>query len=166
MEWCVGESNSKMSAKLTESEGALSLSGLTSDGVETSYSDVSIRRDEHPGRLVVEVNGAVQFAHVAKVGDSWWIHLNGRIHVVHGHEPGSADSDAGEGGLTAPMPGTILEVLVKEGQRVREGQALLVMEAMKMEHRIQAPRAGEVVSVNFVTGDRVDMGDTLVELGE
>jgi len=37
---------------------------------------------------------------------------------------------------------------------------------MKMEHRIQAPRAGEVVSVNFVTGDRVDMGDTLVELGE
>ena len=166
MEWCVGESNSKMSAKLTESEGVLTLSGLISDGIENSHSDVSIRRDEHPGRLVVEVNGAAQFAHVAKVGDSWWMHLNGRIHVVHGHEPGSADSDAGEGGLTAPMPGTILEVIVKEGQRVREGQALLVMEAMKMEHRIQAPRAGEVVSVNFVTGDRVDMGDTLVELGE
>jgi biotin carboxyl carrier protein len=64
------------------------------------------------------------------------------------------------------MPGTILEVQVKEGQRVREGQTLLVMEAMKMEHRIQAPRAGEVIAVNFVTGDRVDMGDTLVELGE
>jgi biotin carboxyl carrier protein len=40
------------------------------------------------------------------------------------------------------------------------------MEAMKMEHRIQAPRAGEVIAVNFATGDRVDMGDTLVELGE
>ena len=62
------------------------------------------------------------------------------------------------------MPGTILEVHAKAGQRVREGQTLLVMEAMKMEHRIQAPKAGEVLSVNFAEGDRVDMGATLVEL--
>ena len=64
------------------------------------------------------------------------------------------------------MPGTILEVHAKAGQRVREGQTLLVMEAMKMEHRIQAPKAGEVLSVNFEEGDRVDMGATLVELGD
>ena len=64
------------------------------------------------------------------------------------------------------MPGTILEVHVKEGQRVREEQTLLVMEAMKMEHRIQAPKAGEVVKLNFSEGDRVDMGATLVELGD
>ena len=64
------------------------------------------------------------------------------------------------------MPGTILEVHVKKGQRVREGQTLLVMEAMKMEHRIQAPKAGEIVSLNFSQGDRVDMGATLVELGD
>ena len=51
--------------------------------------------------------------------------------------------------LSAPMPGTILDVMVKNGQRVREGQTLLVMEAMKMEHRIQAPRAGEVTAVYF-----------------
>ncbi len=55
---------------------------------------------------------------------------------------------------------------MKEGQRVREGQTLLVMEAMKMEHRIQAPKAGEVVRLNFSEGDRVDMGATLVELGD
>ena len=42
----------------------------------------------------------------------------------------------------------------------------MVMEAMKMEHRIQAPKAGEVISVNFAEGDRVDMGATLVELGD
>jgi biotin carboxyl carrier protein len=64
------------------------------------------------------------------------------------------------------MPGTILDVMVKKGQRVREGQTLLVMEAMKMEHRIQAPRAGEVTEVYFQTGERVDMGANLVEISD
>ena len=166
MEWSVGETSERYTAKLTDTEGTLALTGLTSDGVEQAHSEISVARDNQPGRLLVEVNGQAQFAHVAKVGDSWWIHLDGRIHVVNGHETGSADSSAGEGGLTAPMPGTILEIYAKVGQRVREGQTLLVMEAMKMEHRIQAPKAGEVLSVNFSEGDRVDMGATLVELGD
>lgn len=166
MEWSVGESSERYTAKLTDTEGTLALTGFMSDGVEQAHSEISVARDNQPGRLLVEVNGQAQFAHVAKVGDSWWIHLDGRIHVVNGHETGSADSSAGEGGLTAPMPGTILEIYAKAGQRVREGQTLLVMEAMKMEHRIQAPKAGEVLSVNFSEGDRVDMGATLVELGD
>jgi biotin carboxyl carrier protein len=166
MEWSVGETSERYTAKLTDTEGTLALTGFTSDGVEQAHSEISVARDNQPGRLLVEVNGQAQFAHVAKVGDSWWIHLDGRIHVVNGHETGSADSSAGEGGLTAPMPGTILEIYAKVGQRVREGQTLLVMEAMKMEHRIQAPKAGEVLSVNFSEGDRVDMGATLVELGD
>mgnify|MGYP001260119230 FL=1 len=82
------------------------------------------------------------------------------------HEPGSKESSLSEGSLSAPMPGTILDVMVKKGQRVREGQTLLVMEAMKMEHRIQAPRAGEVTSVYFQKGERVDMGANLVEIGD
>ena len=166
MEWSVGETSERYTAKLTDTEGTLALTGFTSDGVEQAHSEISVARDNQSGRLLVEVNGQAQFAHVAKVGDSWWIHLDGRIHVVNGHETGSATSSAGEGGLTAPMPGTILEIYAKAGQRVREGQTLLVMEAMKMEHRIQAPKAGEVLSVNFSEGDRVDMGATLVELGD
>ena len=71
-----------------------------------------------------------------------------------------------EGGLSAPMPGTVLDVLVREGQRVREGQPLMTMEAMKMEHRILAPKAGEVISINFNQGERVDTGSVLVELGD
>ena len=47
------------------------------------------------------------------------------------------------------MPGTVLDVMVREGQRVREGQPLMTMEAMKMEHRILAPKAGEVISINY-----------------
>jgi biotin carboxyl carrier protein len=57
-------------------------------------------------------------------------------------------------------------MLVKQGQRVREGQTLLVMEAMKMEHRIQAPEAGEVTKVHYEQGERVDMGSVLIEIGD
>ena len=166
MEWSIADSGPRYSVKLSDTDGTLTLTDLQSDGNEQPIPNISIRRDEQAGRLLVEVDGSARFAHVARVGDSWWIHMNGRIHVLHGHQPGSASADADEGGLSALMPGTILEVLVKEGQRVREGQTLLVMEAMKMEHRILAPKAGEVLAVNFVAGDRVDMGATLVELGD
>jgi len=165
MEWSIAESI-RYSAKLSDSEGTLNLSELTVDGKEQPHSEISISRDAQPNRLLVEIDGSAHIAHVTKVGDDWWIHLDGRIHVVTGHEPGSSSDSSGDDGLTAPMPGTILEVHVKVGQRVREGQTLLVMEAMKMEHRIQAPKAGEVVALNFSEGDRVDMGTTLVELGD
>ena len=68
------------------------------------------------------------------------------------------------GGLTAPMPGTILQVRVTEGQEVSEGETLLVLEAMKMEHAIKAPQAGRVKRLPFAEGDRCGPGDTLVEL--
>ena len=166
MEWSIADSSPRYSVKLSDTDGTLTLTDLQSDGNEQPIPNISIRRDEQAGRLLVEVDGSARFAHARGVGDSWWIHMNGRIHVLHGHQPGSASADVDEGSLSALMPGTILEVLVKEGQRVREGQTLLVMEAMKMEHRILAPKAGEVLAVNFAAGDRVDMGATLVELGD
>ena len=165
MEWSIAESI-RYSAKLSDSEGTLNLTGVSADVQEKPHGEISISRDAQANRLLVEVDGSAHIAHVTKVGDDWWIHLDGRIHVVTGHEPGSSSDSSGDGGLTAPMPGTILEIHVKTGQRVREGQTLLVMEAMKMEHRIQAPKAGEVVSLNFSEGDRVDMGTTLVELSD
>ena len=80
-------------------------------------------------------------------------------------EQGSSSS-ADEGGLKAPMPGTVLEVLVKVGQRVREGQHLMTLEAMKMEHKVLAPRAGEITSVGYSEGERVDMGAALVDISD
>jgi 3-methylcrotonyl-CoA carboxylase alpha subunit len=73
-------------------------------------------------------------------------------------------SDATTGGLTAPMPGKVLAVLVKPGDAVRAGQALLVMEAMKMEHTITAPVDGVVKRVPFAVGDQVSEGVSLMEL--
>jgi len=62
------------------------------------------------------------------------------------------------------MPGKVVRVLVREGEEVREGQGLAVVEAMKMENAIRAPRDGRVTRIAAKLGDMVSPGVTLVEL--
>jgi len=71
--------------------------------------------------------------------------------------------DAG-GGPICPLPGTVIAVHVEVGQTVGEGHVLMVVEAMKMEHKITATAAATVGEVRFAVGDRVDQGDLLVAL--
>ena len=71
-------------------------------------------------------------------------------------------ADAGAGSMSAPMPGKILRVEVKPGQKVRKGAALVALEAMKMEHVITAPADGVVEAVNCQPGDQVEEGVELV----
>jgi propionyl-CoA carboxylase alpha chain len=76
----------------------------------------------------------------------------------------TAAHDAGS--LHAPMPGKVLQVLVTEGDTVTEGQSLLVMEAMKMEHTLRAPVSGTVESVKATAGDQVEADAALVVIRE
>jgi 3-methylcrotonyl-CoA carboxylase alpha subunit len=72
---------------------------------------------------------------------------------------------AGEGGrLTAPMPGKVVSFAVKAGDTVKKGQALAVMEAMKMEHTIAAPADGTVAELLYAPGDQVAEGAELLKL--
>ena len=66
--------------------------------------------------------------------------------------------------VNAPMPGTILKVNVSAGQAVKEGDILVVIEAMKMENEVLAPRAGTIAQVSVPKGATVNTGDTLVVL--
>ncbi|HUF97689.1 MAG TPA: biotin/lipoyl-containing protein, partial [Ilumatobacter sp.] len=71
---------------------------------------------------------------------------------------------AAGGGPVCPLPGTVIAVHVEAGQSVVEGQLLMVVEAMKMEHQITAAADATVTEVRFAVGDRVDQGDLLVAL--
>ena len=69
-----------------------------------------------------------------------------------------------EGHVTSSMPGTIVDVVVKVGAKVKAGDAVLVIEAMKMENEVPAPIAGTVKAVNVVKGDSVNPDEALVEI--
>ncbi|NOU47953.1 MAG: biotin/lipoyl-binding protein [Bacteroidales bacterium] len=71
----------------------------------------------------------------------------------------------GTGSIKSPLPGVILEVFVKEGDTVKMGQKLLMLEAMKMENNINADKEGRVVSLKVGKGDSVMEGDVLIVIG-
>tara|TARA_B110001452_G_C15226746_1_gene425140 strand:+ start:1365 stop:1820 length:456 start_codon:yes stop_codon:yes gene_type:complete len=115
--------------------------------------------------LWLEVAGRKYKVTATKVGDVWWVHLLGHTLQFEMIEPGATGSD-NESGLTAPMPGKILEVLVIEGQNVSSGDALMIMEAMKMEHKIVAGYDGVVETILFASGDQVEQGAELLSIAK
>ncbi|MBD8868079.1 acetyl/propionyl/methylcrotonyl-CoA carboxylase subunit alpha [Nocardioides donggukensis] len=112
--------------------------------------------------VVLEVEGRRHRAVVALGGHAIEVVLEGHRHVFGRPDP-FADSSAvaGDGTVLAPMPGTVLDVAVTEGQSVAEGELLGVLEAMKMELSLKAPFAGVVASVGAGTGDQVALGAAL-----
>jgi biotin carboxyl carrier protein len=78
----------------------------------------------------------------------------------------SPSSPKGAGTIKSPLPGIVLEILVRHGDAVKIGQKLLVLEAMKMENNIEADKEGRIVSIEKQKGDSVMEGDILIVIGE
>ena len=117
------------------------------------------------GSWLVHVGGTRQPVTVVAHGTRLTVFRDGRRREFVRHDPGAVSGGLEmAGGLTAPMPGRIVSVLVEPGESVREGQAVLVLEAMKMEHTLTAPAAGTVEDVRFGAGDLVDEATELVVL--
>ena len=117
------------------------------------------------GRWEVHVDGTRQAVTVVVHGGHLTLFRAGRRLAFVRHDPGAVSGGLEmAGGLAAPMPGRIVSVLVEPGESVREGQAVLVLEAMKMEHTLVAPADGTVEEVRFAPGDLVDEATELVVL--
>jgi propionyl-CoA carboxylase alpha chain len=103
----------------------------------------------------------------AKGGDIWAQGPDGDVRLSV--QPRFPEADRGAqvpGGLTAPMPGKVISVNVQSGDKVSEGDVLMIVEAMKMEHRVLAPHSGTVGEVRAHLGDQVNGGDLLVVIEE
>ncbi len=159
----------------------------------TQRFEVRLRRDENNSYIIVIQNedneereiqvsaralgvGQFQFTldniiykcSVAKDGDFRFIHLDGEDYELKRVSEIEEDFDETEeeGSLVSLMPGRIVKVLVKPGDRVKKGQDLIIVEAMKMENKIAAPFDGTVTRVFFPVGDFVDANVALMEILE
>ncbi|MDO8607171.1 MAG: acetyl/propionyl/methylcrotonyl-CoA carboxylase subunit alpha [Phaeospirillum sp.] len=128
-------------------------------------STLTARRATLTGRsLTAEIGGERRTATVVQNGFELTVLHDGHAWRIKLDDPSAkaADRDAGDGRLAAPMPGTVVQVLVKLGDAVTSGQPLIVVEAMKMEHTIKAPTDGTVAAIHYKIGDPVAEGADLL----
>ncbi len=120
--------------------------------------------DDNVSELRFTINDSIQTMQVIQCQQQLWIICDGIEYTLQSIELLRTDSVEHEqrGHLTAPMPGAIVTVHVKAGDKVQKDDCLVVMEAMKMEHSIYAPRAGVVREVFYAAGDRVAEGAELL----
>jgi 3-methylcrotonyl-CoA carboxylase alpha subunit len=122
-------------------------------------------RFEDAATLFVDIDGWRSHVRAVWQGPEVSLLLPGRQYGFHLVEPLSDldEGDEASGSMTAPMPGKVIRVRAAEGDRVSQGAALMVLEAMKMEHTIAAPADGKVTAIHFGEGDLVEEGATLLE---
>jgi 3-methylcrotonyl-CoA carboxylase alpha subunit len=112
--------------------------------------------------LLADLDGRRVRATVVRRGVELTVFVDGASYRLQRHEQESVAEEEPGGRLTAPMPGNVIEIAVQAGERVQKGRLLMIIEAMKMEHAIQAPADGVVREVRFKRGDQVREGDELI----
>ena len=115
-----------------------------------------------------QLGNLVHKAVVTKEKDKVSVFINGMVYILDTATKAATAKKAGkgegEGDLNSPISGKVVKVMVGPGDVVEAKQDLMIIEAMKMEHKIKAPYPGVVKKVNFKVDDRVDIGQLLVDL--
>jgi 3-methylcrotonyl-CoA carboxylase alpha subunit len=133
---------------------------LTVGGVESELSLTARSGDT----LSIKLGDQAVHGTVRRDGENFHVFASGRHVVLAYNDPmaHAGEAEATGGRLTAPMPGKVVAVLVAKGQQVKQGDALVIMEAMKMEHTIGAPSDGLVEEILYQVGDQVADGAPLL----
>ncbi|WP_225653715.1 acetyl/propionyl/methylcrotonyl-CoA carboxylase subunit alpha [Streptomyces pseudogriseolus] len=126
--------------------------GLAADGVTVVHADASL--------VILETDGVRRRYEVSRHGDRVYVGTTSLTALPRFPSP---DPEHAPGSLLAPMPGTVVRIAegVTEGARVEAGQALVWLEAMKMQHRITAPTAGILTDLHATPGQQVELGALL-----
>jgi 3-methylcrotonyl-CoA carboxylase alpha subunit len=125
-----------------------------------------VRGERHEsGDILADLGGMRVKATVVRSGNILTVLDQGKSHLLTWHDPGAAgdEDEVVAGRLTAPMPGKVVAIMAGIGVRVERGAPLLIMEAMKMEHTINAPCDGAVAEFHFEVGAVVNEGAELLE---
>ncbi len=119
------------------------------------------------------VDGRSHESYIYQDDDNWQVLLRGRLYPVTVEDErekrlraaaGGGVAETGEFHLRAPMPGLIVAVPVTEGQQVKRGQVILILESMKMQNEIKAPRDGIVGRIRVKAGETVEQKQTLLSV--
>jgi len=139
------------------------------EGVRLGFCEnevVASGRLADDGTLDARLDGRKRRATVVWSGTDLSLEVDGERHSLRLYDPlaAAADQEAGGNRLIAPMPSRVVQVHVAPGDRVARGDALMALEAMKMEHTIVAPMDGRVVAVHYHANDLVEEGVDLMDL--
>jgi 3-methylcrotonyl-CoA carboxylase alpha subunit len=117
------------------------------------------------GRLLIRLDAHTFKARAVREGREWHVFCEGDYRRLSlRQELAGAGDEASTGSLAAPMPGKVIQVMTERGAKVTRGQALLILEAMKMEHTITAPADGVVKEIHYGAGEQVLEGAELITL--
>lgn len=156
--------------KLGDAEHNLELS-RSADGYRLHLANQIIPIDLKTGadgRAWLTLDGEHHEVVIATRGDDVFVHFDGEAYQLRYEHPLKRLAESGQGSaednVLAPMPGSIVNVLVKAGDAVTKGQTLLVMESMKMETTITAPRDGVILAVTYDKAQTFDRDALLLSL--
>jgi 3-methylcrotonyl-CoA carboxylase alpha subunit len=120
-------------------------------------------RRAQDGAIDVELGGRHSRATVVRNAGGLTIFAAGASYRLEFERAAVAEEEDPAGRLVSPLPGSVIQVLVGSGEAVIKGQALMIIEAMKMEHTISAPKRGTVKQIYFSKGEQVAEGAQLLE---
>jgi len=122
----------------------------------------------HDAGLDLAIDGHKISATVIQDDQNFTIFYGGSVSYLHHYVAGAEgeDDSGGSGVIITPMPGKVTQIMIQDGEKVTQGQPLLILEAMKMEHTIKAQVTGTIEGFRLAVGDQVTDGEALVRITE
>ena len=148
---------------LKEKSGNCVLASLNGKEYPVYFS--VINEDE----ILLNIEGKIYNALIDSNSSAYLVYLNGKSYrwekksaskILRDHKPKQSKKD-----INTSMPGRIVRVLLKEGEMVKEGQPVLILEAMKMQNEIKSPQSGKLIRIKPKEGDSVEAGSLLFTVG-